>query len=171
MINGAGGSIGLFGVQLARHLGAEVTAVDAAHKEAMLRGLGAAHFLDYRKTDFTGSGRTYDVVLSTVASASHSRCMRALNPGGRYLIANPRFSNLVRANLPSTFGDRRAIVAFAGETVAELTELGTLLEAGHIRPVIDGVYPLSEAAAAHRRVETEERLGGVVLSTSDRFED
>lgn len=171
LVNGAGGSIGAFGVQIARHMGAGVTAVDAAHKEAMVRGLGAEHFIDYRKTDFTRSGRTYDVILSTVASSSYARCMRVLNPGGRYLIANPRMSDLMRSALPSRFGDRESIVAFAAETNEELTALGALLEAGSIRAAVDRVYPMAAAAEAHRRVETEARLGAVVLSMDDRAED
>jgi NADPH:quinone reductase-like Zn-dependent oxidoreductase len=164
LVNGAGGSIGLFGVQIARHLGGEVTAVDAAHKEAMLRDVGATHFIDYRRADFTRGDLRYDVVLSTVASADFAGCMRVLKPGGRYLIANPRLSDLVRSVLPSRFGDRRSFVAFAGETQADLDQLRDLIEAGHIRPVVDRAYPLRDAAAAHRRVESEERLGSVVLA-------
>lgn len=163
LVNGAGGSIGLFGVQIARHLGAEVTAVDAAHKEAMLRGIGATHFIDHRRDDFTRRDPRYDVILSTVASADFAGCMRVLRPGGRYLIANPRLSDLMRSILPSRFGDRKSFVAFAGETQVELDQLCDLIETGRIRPVVDRVYPFGDAAAAHRRVESEERLGSVVL--------
>ena len=167
LVNGAGGSIGLFAVQLAQHAGAEVTAVDAGHKETMLRGLGAAHFIDYRKTDFTRSGQTYDVILSTVAGTRYHDCMRMLNPGGRYLIANPRFSDLVRTLLPSKFKDREATAAFATEQEEELTHLKTLLENGSIRSLVDHVYPLDQIRAAHDRVETEQRLGTVIVAPSD----
>jgi NADPH:quinone reductase-like Zn-dependent oxidoreductase len=164
LVNGAGGSIGAFAVQLARHMGAEVTAVDAAHKEAFVCSLGAGTFIDFRTTDFTRNGRTWDVILSTVPGTSFARCMRALNPGGRYLIANPRFSDLVHSLLPKRSANRQAVVAFAAETVEELTALRDLLEAGNIRSVVDRVYSFAEAADAHRRVETEERLGAIVLS-------
>ncbi len=164
LINGAGGSIGLFGIQIARHLGAEVTAVDAVHKEALVRRVGASHFVDYRRTDFTRGCQPHDVILSTVASTDFAGCMRVLKPGGRYLIANPRLSDLARTILPSRYEDRKSFAAFAGETQAELEALRDLIEAGHIRPVVDRVYSLPDAAEAHRRVETEERLGSVVLA-------
>jgi NADPH:quinone reductase-like Zn-dependent oxidoreductase len=164
LINGAGGSIGLFGLQLAKHAGAEVIAVDAGHKETMLRSLGADHFVDYRKTDFTHSANTYDVIFSTVASSRYEVCMRLLRPGGRYLIANPKFSDLVRSILPSKFGDRTATAAFAEEKQEQLAALTTMLEERSIRPVVDRIYSLEQIAEAHRRVETEERLGSVILS-------
>jgi NADPH:quinone reductase-like Zn-dependent oxidoreductase len=145
-------------------MGAEVTGVDAAHKEAMVRGFGAEHFIDYRKENFIRVGRTWDVVLGTVPTTVHAQIMRVLNPGGRYLIANPRFSDLMRALLPSRSGDRHAVVAFAAESEEELTALASLIETGSIRPVLDRVYSFADAAAAHRRVETEERLGAIVLS-------
>jgi NADPH:quinone reductase-like Zn-dependent oxidoreductase len=151
-------------VQLAKQGGAEVTAVDGEHKETMLRNLGADHFVDYRKTDFARQGQTYDVILSMVASTRYEDCMQILKPGGRYLIANPRLSDLVRSLLPSSYGDRQSTAAFAGETGEELTALKTLLEEGRIRSLVDRVYSLDQVAAAHHRVETEERLGTVVVA-------
>jgi NADPH:quinone reductase-like Zn-dependent oxidoreductase len=164
LVNGAGGSIGLFAVQLAKQGGAEVTAVDGEHKETMLRNLGADHFVDYRKTDFARQGQTYDAILSMVASTRYEDCMQILKPGGRYLIANPRLSDLVRSLLPSSYGDRQSTAAFAGETEEELTALKSLLEEGRIRSLVDRVYSLDQVAAAHHRVETEERLGTVVVA-------
>jgi NADPH:quinone reductase-like Zn-dependent oxidoreductase len=164
LVNGAGGSIGLFAVQLAKHAGAEVTAVDAKHKEMLLRNAGAHHFIDYRKTDFTQSGQTYDVILSMVASTCYYDCMRMLNPGGRYLMANPRFSDLVRTLLPSKFKDRTSTAAFATEQQEELAELGRLLQAGSIKAIVDRVYRLDQIRAAHERVETEQRMGTVVVA-------
>lgn len=164
LINGAGGSIGMFAVQLAKHMGAEVTAVDARHKESFLRALGADHFIDHQTTDFSQTGQTFDVVFSTVASSSYAKCFRILNAGGRYLIANPRFSDLVRSNFQSKAALRRSIAAFAKETREELHALKALFEAGSIRPVVDRTYSLTQCAEAHRRVETEQRLGAVVFS-------
>ena len=164
LINGAGGSIGSFGVQIAKAMGAEVTAVDRTIKEEMLYRIGADHFYDYTKEDFTKSGQTYDVILSMVASSSFSDCINALNPKGRYLMANPRLSHMLRAVLTSAFTNKKAIFAFARETEEELLALKQMIEEGKIKPTVDKVYSYRQAAEAHRRVETEQRLGTVVIA-------
>jgi NADPH:quinone reductase-like Zn-dependent oxidoreductase len=164
LINGAGGSIGTFGVQIARAMGAEVTAVDCGIKEEMLRRIGADHFFDYKREDFTQSGQTYDVIFNMVARSSYSSCVNSLNPGGRYLMGNPRISDMIRSVLTSRFTDKTAIFIFAGETEEELLALKDLIEAGKIKSIVDKVYSPEQAAEAHHRVETEQRLGVVVIS-------
>ncbi len=164
LVNGAGGSIGVFAVQIAKAMGVEVTAVDSALKEEMLSRIGADHFIDYTKEDFTRRGQTYDVIFSMVAGSSFSACVGALNPGGRYLMGNPRLSDMLQAGLTSRFTDKAAIFAFAGEKVEELLALGQMIEEGKIKPIVDRTYPMEQAADAHRRVETEQRLGSVVIS-------
>jgi NADPH:quinone reductase-like Zn-dependent oxidoreductase len=164
LINGAGGSIGTFGIQIAKAMGAEVTAVDSAIKEMLLRHIGADHFIDYAREDFTQSGRTYDVIFDMVARNSFAKCVAALNPGGRYLMANPRLSDMLRSVLTSLFTDKTAVFALAGETEEELLTLKQMIEEGTVKPVVDRIYPLEEAVDAHRRVEAEERLGPVVLA-------
>ena len=164
LVNGAGGSIGIYAVQIAKMLGAEVTAVDAAHKEEMLRGIGADHFIDYTKTDYTKNGRTYDVIFNMVARNSYAGSIRSLKPKGRYLIGNPRLSDLFRSVLTSLTTDKSVTIAFAQEKVEELIALKEMIEAGKIRSIIDKVYPMEQAAAAHRRVESEQRIGMIVIS-------
>jgi len=167
LINGAGGSIGTFGVQIARAMGAEVTAVDSGIKEEMLRRIGADHFFDYTKVDFTQSGQTYDVIFNMVARSSYSRCVNSLNPKGRYLMGNPRISDMIRSVLTSRFTDKTAIFVFAGETEEELLALKDMIEAGKIKSIVDKVYSPEQAAEAHHRVETEQRLGVVVISMAE----
>ena len=164
LVNGAGGSIGSFGVQIAKAMGAEVTAVDSTIKEDMLRRIGADHFFDYTKEDFTKSGQTYDVIFDMVAKSSYSECVRTLNPKGRYLMANPRNSDMLRSVLTSKFTDKAAIFVFAGEKEEELLALKEMIEKDKIKSFIDKIYSLEQAAEAHRRVETEQRLGPVVIS-------
>lgn len=167
LVNGAGGSIGTFGVQIAKAMGAEVTAVDSPIKEQMLRRIGADHFFDYTREDFTSSGNTYDVIFDMVARSSYSGCIRSLNPGGRYLKGNPRLSDMLRSVLTSRFTSKTAVFAFAGETEEELLELREMIESGNIKPVVDRVYPMDQAPEAHRRVETEQRSGIVVISITN----
>ena len=164
LVNGAGGSIGTFGVQIAKAMGAKVTAVDSTIKEEMLRRIGADHFFDYTKEDFTKNGQTYDVIFNMVAKSSYSECLKALKPKGRYLMANPRISDMLRSVLTSKFTDKTAIFVFAGEKEEELLALKEMIEEGKIESIVDKIYPFKQAAEAHRRVETEQRLGPVVIS-------
>lgn len=164
LINGAGGSIGLFAVQIARAMGAEVTAVDSGIKADMLRRIGADHFVDYTKERFTDRGQRYDVIFDMTAKKSYGSCVRMLNPGGRYLMGNPRLGDMLRAGITSRLSDRQVVFAFARESTGELNDLAAMIDGGEIRPVVDRVYPMDQAAEAHHRVETEQRLGSVVIS-------
>jgi NADPH:quinone reductase-like Zn-dependent oxidoreductase len=167
LVNGAGASIGTFGVQIAKSMGAEVTAVDASHKEEMLRSIGADHFIDYQQEKFSNLGRRYDVIFSMVASSSYSESLKVLKPGGRYLMANPRASCMLRSLFTTRFTDKSTIFGFARETKEELLALKAMIEAGTITPVLDKIYPLEQVADAHRRVETEMRLGTVVIAVAN----
>ena len=168
LINGAGGSIGSFGVQIAKAMGAEVTAVDSSNKEEMLRRIGADHFIDYKKEDFTASGKTYDVIFDMVPQSSYSGCIKMLNPKGRYLMGNPLLVNMLRSLITSIFTDKTAIFAFAQEKEEELLALKEMIEAGKIKPNVDKIYAMEQAAEAHRMVETEQRSGAVVISMEAR---
>jgi NADPH:quinone reductase-like Zn-dependent oxidoreductase len=164
LINGAGGSIGIYAVQIAKAMGAEVTAVDSGIKEEMLRRIGADYFVDYTRANFAKSGLTYDVIFNMVARSSFSECIQALNPGGRYLMGNPRLSDMLRSVMTSRFSDKAVIFTFAGEKEEELLALRQMIEDGKIDAIVDRIYPMAQAAEAHRRVETEHRLGAVVIS-------
>jgi len=163
LVNGAGGSIGTFAVQIAKAMGAEVTAVDSTIKKEMLLRIGADHFFDYTKEDFTKSGQTYDVIFNMVAQSSYSKCVKSINPKGRYLIGNPRISDMLRSVLTSMFTDKTATFTFAGEKEEELIAIKDMIEAGKIKSIVDKIYSPEQAAKAHRRVETEQRLGIVVI--------
>ncbi len=167
LINGAGGSIGAYAVQIAKSMGAEVTAVDSSIKEDMLLRIGADHFIDYTKEDFASSGRTDHVIFDMVPGSQYSACIEALNANGRYLSGNPRFSVMLRSVLTTRFTDKTARFAFARETKKELAALKEMIEDGTIGSIVDRVYPMEQAADAHRLVETEQRLGAVVIAIGD----
>lgn len=163
LVNGAGGSIGIYAVQIAKEFGAEVTAVDGGAKEHLLRKLGVDHFVDYTRERFQESGESYDVIFDMVARKDYSGCVAALNPKGRYLMGNPRLSDMFRSVLTTHFTDRTAVFAFAGEKEEQLRELALMIEQGKLRAALDGVFSRRQAAEAHRRVETERRMGAVVI--------
>ena len=163
LVNGAGASIGSHAVQIAKSMGAQVTAVDSGIKESMLRRIGADRFIDYTKGHFAADGRKYDVIFDMVAGSSYSACIGALKPKGRYLKANPRLSDMFRSVATTRLTDKTAMFAFARESREELNDLRTMIEAGEIVSIVDKVFPMSQAADAHRMVEAEQRRGAVVL--------
>jgi NADPH:quinone reductase-like Zn-dependent oxidoreductase len=163
LINGAGGSIGVFAVQLAKLKLAEVTAVDSVEKLEMLRELGADHVVDYRSEDFTEQGEIYDVIFDVVGTVKFSHANKVLKPGGTYLLANPVSQMLTRMWTRLTT-DREVIMQVSSPTVEDLHEVRELIEAGKLRTVIDRSYPLEQIVAAHRYVETGAKQGNLVVT-------
>jgi NADPH:quinone reductase-like Zn-dependent oxidoreductase len=164
LINGAGGSIGTSAVQLAKYFGAEVTAVDSTMKLDMLRSIGADQVIDYTEEDFTRSGESYDVILDVVGKSTYSRSEKSLKKNGRYLLANPGLSHMVRGKWTSMRSSKKVIFGAAGQKSEDLIFLKELIEAGKIKSVIDRRYPLEQTAEAHRYVETGHKKGNVVIT-------
>ncbi len=167
LINGAGGSIGTFAVQIAKSFGAEVTAVDSTGKLEMLRSIGADHVIDYTQEDFTKSGEIYDVIFDVIGKSSFTRSVRSLKHNGRYLLANPKLSHMVRGRWTSRRSSKK-VIPWKARTASEYTEnfnfLTELIEAGKIHSVIDRCYPLEQTAEAHRYVDTGQKKGIVVIT-------
>ncbi|MEZ5462890.1 NAD(P)-dependent alcohol dehydrogenase [Dokdonella sp.] len=170
LVLGAGGSIGLHGIQIAKAMGAQVTAVDSTAKEILCRRSGADHYIDYLREDPFQSDGLYDVIFDMVPSGAYADRMRVLAPGGRYLSGNPRLSVMLRSLFTHLFSSRTASFAFARESIAELRELTKLIEEGRIRSIVDRVFPMDQAAEAHRLVETEQRLGAIVIAMDDAID-
>jgi NADPH:quinone reductase-like Zn-dependent oxidoreductase len=167
LINGAAGSVGYPAVQLARHLGAEVTAVCSGRNAELVRSLGADHVIDRTVTDFTTARATYDVIFDAVGKSSFGRCEAALKPSGIYLTTVPSFA-IVWHMLTKRGQGKRARLATTGlrptaAKLADMTLLAQLVETGVLRAVIDKRYPLAKVAEAHRYIETESKAGDVVV--------
>lgn len=161
LIYGASGSIGTAGVQLAKHMGAEVTAVCNTPNVEVVRSLGADEVIDYMQEDFAANGETYDLVFDAVGKISLGRCRASLRRGGvyigtdlGYLWQNP-FLALVsrRVKFPIPRYRKEEVVLIKG-----------LMEQGSYRAVIDRRYPLEDVVEATRYVETEQKTGNVVLT-------
>jgi len=166
LINGAGGTIGPFAVQLAKHFGAEVTGVDSTEKLDMLRSIGADQVVDYAQDDFTKGSETYDFILDLVSKSSFSGSLRSLRQNGRYLIASPGPSQLVRGRLTSMTGGKKVIFGAAYPKTEDLIFLRELIEEGKIKSVIDRRYPLEQTAEAHRYIEKGHKKGNVVITVA-----
>jgi len=167
LIVGAGGSIGTWTVQLAKHYGAEVTGVDKPGKLEMLRSIGADHVIDYTRVDFTKSGQIYDVILDTIGQSSFSGSLRSLHDHGTYLNANPGVFGGIRMRWASKSSNKKVIPWTAGYTTENLLALKELIEAGKIKPVIDRRYPLEQTAEAHRYVDQGHKKGNVVITMEE----
>ena len=153
LINGASGSIGTVAVQLAKYFGAEVTGVCSTRNLDMVRSIGADHVIDYTEEDFTKNGETYDVIFDVVGKSPFSSSLKSLNKNGRYLLANPGLSQMIRGRLVSMRSIKKVITGTASENAEDLLFLKELIEAGKIKSVIDRCYPLEKIAEAHRYVD------------------
>ncbi len=164
LINGASGGVGTFAVQLARIFGTEVTAVCSASGAGLAEELGAQHVIDYREEDFARNRGCYDVIFDVAGNRSFSACRRALRRGGIYVTTEPVPRNFLWHVLTFPGDNRKGRVVIVWPSGRDLLLLKSLFEAGRMRVVLDSVYPLEEAAAAHAHVETGHPRGKIVLS-------
>ncbi|MBA3376438.1 MAG: NAD(P)-dependent alcohol dehydrogenase [Actinobacteria bacterium] len=166
LIYGASGAIGTAAVQLAKHLGARVTAVSNTKNLELVRSLGADEVVDYLQEDFTKNGKAYDVVFDAVGKHSFRRCRRSLEPGGIYIETDLGFMWHVPplALLSRWIGDKRVTLPIPKYTKENVLLVKELIEAGKFRSVIDRSYPLEQVVEATTYVETGQKTGNVVLT-------
>lgn len=163
-INGASGAIGVAAIQLARHVGAHVTAVSSGANLALSKSLGADEVVDYAQDDFTRTGLRYDVILDAAGTAPFSRVVNSLTAGGRFLPVLGSLSDLLLAPWVNATS-RRAIVTGVGRPRAsDVRLLGELAARGAYRAVIDRRYHFDGIVEAHRRVDSGHKRGSVVVT-------
>ena len=167
LLNGAGGGVGTFAIQIAKLYDAEVTVVDTAEKLEMLRSLGATHVIDYRKTDFTKTGARYDLILDVKTNRPVFHYLRALTPYGKYVTVGGSMPRLLQAFAMGPFislvSKKKALIV-ALKTNKDLHYMNELFETGKIRPVIDGEYSLEDVQDAFRVFGKAEHKGKLVIS-------
>ena len=172
LINGASGGVGTFAVQIARHLGAEVTAVCSTRNVELVQELGADRVVDYTQEDFTRTGERYDVVFDLVANRSLTALRRALTPRGTLVLSGGGGGKvlgpmplIVRAALVNVFVAQRMTNLGESVNTADLAYLAGLIDDGAVKPVMERVYPFAETAAAIRQLEDEHARGkiGIVV--------
>jgi NADPH:quinone reductase-like Zn-dependent oxidoreductase len=165
VVYGASGSVGTAGVQLAKHFGAEVTAVCNTKNLELVRSLGADAVIDYTQDDFTRNGKAYDVVFDAVGKHSFRRSRRSLRPGGTFVSTDLGYlCHLPLLALATRWlGSRKVRLGVTRYSKEDVQLLQQLLEAGEYRAVIDRRYPLEDVVEAARYVETGQKTGNVVL--------
>jgi len=164
LINGAAGCFGTYALQLAKLLGAEVTGVDSTHKLDILLELGADHVIDYTKESYTKNEISYDVILDLVGKNSVAKAMKSLTKNGRYILATPWVFQVLQGLWASMSSNRKFIFALAQEKQEDLAYLTQLIEAGKLKAIVDKNYTLKEMVAAHRYVESGDKIGHVVIT-------
>lgn len=168
LVNGASGTVGTAAVQLARWMGAHVTAVTSTPNIERVRALGAETVIDYTVERFTAARDAYDVIFDAVGKSSFSAARRALTAHGVFATTVPSFGVLAAIPLTRPRRGRRAGIAFTGLRAdaskrTDLELLGRLVAEGAFVPVIDRVVPFADIAAAHTRVDSGRKVGAVVL--------
>lgn len=164
LIYGASGALGTIAIQLAKELGAEVTAVCSDKNGLMVKVLGADKVIDYKTEDFTKNGVKYDVIFDTVGKSSFSSSLKSLTKSGTMLLASASMGQMLRGTLTSVFGSKKVISGVIKETAEDMQFFKKLLEADKLKAVIDKVYSLEEIKEAHRHVDTGHKKGNVIIS-------
>jgi NADPH:quinone reductase-like Zn-dependent oxidoreductase len=172
LVNGASGGVGTFAVQIAKALGAEVTAVCSTRNVAMARSIGADRVIDYTQEDFTKGPQRYELIIDNVGSHSLSEYRRVLTPKGILVIVgapsdDPWLGPLtasIKAAVVSPFVSQKLSFFLADLNQNDLNTLGQLAASGKLTPIIDRRYPLGDTAAAIRYVEEGHSRGKVVIT-------
>ena len=163
LIYGASGSIGTAAVQIAKHYGAEVTAVCSGRNHDLVQSLGADKVIDYTKEDYRQGGETYDIILDTVGKSPFQSCKQVLKSGGQYLAPQGGMREMVQMMRTSLLGNKKVKAGVSSEDKADLAVIKEMLEAGALKPVIDRCYPLEEIVEAHRYADTRRKRGNIAI--------
>lgn len=164
LVIGASGSIGTAAVQIARHLGAEVTGVCSGANRELVLSLGAHDVIDYTCQDLSACGRRWDIIFDTVTRSSYSQAKPLLRDGGRYLPTVGGPARYLRALWTRCFSRKKLVFGMSMHKTAELAQISTYLHSGALRPVIDRCYPLEQVARAARYVDQGHKKGNVVIT-------
>ncbi len=171
LINGASGGVGTFAIQIAKAYGAEVTAVVSSRNVELARSLGADHVIDYTHEDFTRRDERFDVILAVNGYQPIWEYWRALRSGGRYVMAGGSAAQLFQAMalgpILSRNGDATLGTLATKPGRDDLEIIKDLIEAGHVTPVMDRSYPLSQLPDAIRYLEEGHAQGKVVVVVDD----
>lgn len=168
LINGAGGGVGTFAVQIAKSIGAEVTGVDSTKKLGMLRSIGADYVIDYTQEDFTRNKERYDLIIDVVANRSIFNYKRILNPKGIYVMVGGSTARIFQMMLLgpwiSITTNKNMGILIHKPNKEDLIDMNTFFESGQVVPVIDRRYPLSEVPDALRYFGGGHTQGKIVIT-------
>jgi NADPH:quinone reductase-like Zn-dependent oxidoreductase len=163
LINGAGGSIGTAAIQMAKQIGAIVTAVDSTEKLNLLRDIGADHVIDYTIENFTTNSQQYDVVFDVVGKTKFRHGLSYTRPHGHYVIGNPKLSLMLKAMFANMTTNKKVYTGASAARFEDLVHIKDLAESGKLTTYIDKKYAIEEIVAAHIYIEAGHKKGNLVL--------
>ena len=171
LINGAAGGVGTFAVQIAKAFGAEVTGVTSTKNVELIRSLGADHVIDYAKEDFTQSGQRYDLLFDIAGNRAWKEYKRVLTPTANFIIVGAQkgnpvigpLSHILKIKLAAIGASQKVSFFIAQFNRKDLAILRDMIEAGQVKPAVDRIYPLNEAAEAMRYLGTGHAKAKIVL--------
>ena len=164
LIYGASGAVGTAAVQLAKHFGAEVTAVCSTSNIELIKSLGADKVIDYIKEDFTSNGETYDVIFETVNKLSFANSIKSLKKEGIVILGAPGPLGMLQGLWSSIASNRKVISGLISEKAEDIVFLKELIEKGYYKAVVDRSYSLEQMVEAHRYVEQGHKKGNVAIA-------
>jgi NADPH:quinone reductase-like Zn-dependent oxidoreductase len=164
LVVGASGSVGSAAVQIARHLGATVTAVTSTANVSVMRSLGADEVIDYTKEDFAFREAAWDVILDTTGTAPLSRSEKALRPGGRLVVVMGTLAQALGLERPARGSGKKVVGGVSKVTPEDLRYVAEIAASGAYRPLVDRVYPFEKVSEAHAYVEQGHKRGNVVMT-------
>ncbi len=167
LVLGASGAVGVAAVQVAKHAGAEVTAVCSEKNAEIVRELGADHVIDYQVRDFTRSGGRWDIVMDCVGATDYARCRPVLARGGRLLRVVCSLAGQLAAPFQGRFSGHRVIAGVAKERPEDVRAIVALVREGAYRAVVEDTLPLSRIAEAHARVDAGHKRGSIVVTMEE----
>lgn len=163
LINGASGGVGSMAVQIAKALGAQVTAVTSSTNLQLVKNLGADQVIDYTQEKFHKSGQSFDIVFDAVAKSSWFKCRKILKPNGIYVTTVPNHG-LLFYRMFNFLRSKKAYFILASPKGNDLKILAAMMEKQQLKPLIDTILPIEEGAKAHHLIESERTKGKIVLS-------
>lgn len=164
LVFGASGALGTMAVQLAKNLGAEVTAVCSTTNFDLMKSLGADHVIDYTKEDFTENGNKYDVIFDTVGKSSVKKALKSLTDKGHLLLASAGIGAMIGGSVRSMFIKKKIVSGVIKETVEDMNFFKQEIEQGTLKAVIDRTYPLEQIVEAHGYVDKGHKKGNVIIA-------
>lgn len=164
LVVGASGAVGTAAVQIARYFGAEVTGVSSTRNLDLVTAIGAQHVIDYTRIDFAKTGKAWDIIIDTTGTVTYDRCSASLSPNGRLVLIQASFGQTLGIGNPSKATGRKVIAGYVPAHPDDLRLIAQLAATGVLKPVVDRVYRLDQAAEAHAYVDTGRKRGSVVLT-------
>jgi NADPH:quinone reductase-like Zn-dependent oxidoreductase len=163
LVNGASGRIGTSALQIAKHLGAEVTGVCGTERMAYVRALGADHVLDYSRDDFTRGGERYDLIIDVLGRSSFEACRRVLTPNGVYFPVSFKMPEVVQMLRTRNAKGQRVHLGMSDEKPADMVTVAKMVEDGALTAYVERCFALEDTADAHRYYESMGRGGNVAI--------